>query len=166
MTKDWVHGVGHSPVCQILLQIVVTAVITSSPPAWTSSAGMLTTPAVFPFFSDCTAASTSLRRMVWSSSVSVLVQFSTDGSPLASWLYSSEQYSVYRFSICRSSVKHFPERSWTGYSLSPVSQWSNLRKNNSKRAYQLVKDLTTVYRGKQLLSKIVQEKVSQKSDRY
>ena len=41
MTKDWVHGVGHSPVCQILLQIVVRAVITSSPPAWTSSAGML-----------------------------------------------------------------------------------------------------------------------------
>ena len=33
MTKDWVHGVGHSPVCQILLQIVVRAVITSSPPA-------------------------------------------------------------------------------------------------------------------------------------
>ena len=27
MTKDWVHGVGHSPVCQILLQIVVRAVI-------------------------------------------------------------------------------------------------------------------------------------------
>ena len=23
MTKDWVHGVGHSPVCQILLQIIV-----------------------------------------------------------------------------------------------------------------------------------------------
>ena len=39
MTKDCVHGVGHSPVCQILLQIVVRAVITSSPPAWTSSAG-------------------------------------------------------------------------------------------------------------------------------
>ena len=35
----WVHEVGHSPVCQILLQIVVRAVITSSPPAWTSSAG-------------------------------------------------------------------------------------------------------------------------------
>ena len=30
MTKDWVHGVCHSPVCQILLQIVVRAVITSS----------------------------------------------------------------------------------------------------------------------------------------
>ena len=30
------------------------------------------------------------------------------------WLYSSEQYSVHRFSICRSSVRHFPERSWTG----------------------------------------------------
>ena len=42
----------------------------------------------------------------------------------------------------------------------------NLRKNNSKRAYQLVKDLTTVYRGKQLLSKIVQENASQKNERY
>ena len=59
MTKDWIHRVGHSPVCQILLQIVVRAVITSSPPAWTSSAGMLSTSADFPFFNDCTAASTS-----------------------------------------------------------------------------------------------------------
>ena len=83
MTKDWVNGVGHSPVCQILLQIVVRAVITSSPPTWTSSAGMLLTPADFPFFNNCTAASTSLRRMGWSSSVSVWGQFSTDGSPLA-----------------------------------------------------------------------------------
>ena len=81
MTKDWVHGVGHSPVCQILLQLVVRAVITSSPPARTSSAGMLSTPADFPFFNDCTAASTSLRRMGWSSSVSVWGQFSTVGSP-------------------------------------------------------------------------------------
>ena len=113
MTKDWVHGVGHSPVCQILLQIVVRAVITFSPPAWTSSAGMLLTPADFPFFNDCTAASTSLRRMGWSSSVSVWVQFSTDGSPLAFWLYSSEQYSVHQFSISHSSVRHFPELSWT-----------------------------------------------------
>ena len=113
MTKDWVHGVGHSPVCQILLQTVVRAVITSSPPAWTSSAVMLSTPADFPLFSDCTAASTSLRRKGWSSSVSVWVQFSTDGFPFALWLYSSEQYSVHRFSICHSSVRHFPERSWT-----------------------------------------------------
>ena len=101
MTKDW------------LLQIVVKAVITSSPPSWTSSAGMLSTPADVPFFSDCTAASTSLRRIKWSSSVSVWGQFSTDRSPLALWLYSYEQYSVHRFSICRSSVRHFPERSWT-----------------------------------------------------
>ena len=94
MTKDWVHEVGHSPVCQILLQIVVRAVITSPPPVWTSSAGMLSTPADFPFFNDYTAASTPL-------------------CPLALWFYSSEQYSVRRFSICRSSVRHFPERSWT-----------------------------------------------------
>ena len=113
MTKDWVYGVGHSPVCQILLQIVVRAVITSSPPAWTSSAGMLSTPSDFPFLNDCAAASTSLRRMGWSSSAFVKVQYSTDRSPLALWLYSSEQYSVHLFSICHSSVRHFPERSWT-----------------------------------------------------
>ena len=83
MTKDCVHGVGHSPVCHILLQIVVRAAITSSLPAWTSSAGLLSTPADFPFFGDCTAASTSLRRMGWSSSVSVWGQSSTDGSPVA-----------------------------------------------------------------------------------
>ena len=62
----------------LLSQIVVRAVITSSPPAWTSSAGILLTPADFPFFNDCTAASTSLRRMGWSSSVSVWGQFSTE----------------------------------------------------------------------------------------
>ena len=45
--------------------------------------------------------------------LSVWVQFCTDKFPLALWLYSSEQYSVHRFSICRSSVRHFPERSWT-----------------------------------------------------
>ena len=95
------------------MQLVVSAVITSSPPAWTSSTGMLSTPADLPFFSDCTAASTSLRRMGWSSSVSVWGQFSTDGSPMALQLYSSEQYSVHRFSICHSSVRHFPERPWT-----------------------------------------------------
>ena len=50
--EDWVQGVGHSPVCQILLQIVVRGVITSSPPAWTSSAGMLLTPVDFPSFND------------------------------------------------------------------------------------------------------------------
>ena len=73
MNKDWVHGASHSPVCQIFLQIVVRAVITSSPLAWASSAGMLSAPAGFPFFSDCdcTAASISVRRMGWSSSVFV-----------------------------------------------------------------------------------------------
>ena len=79
MTKDWVHGVGHSPVCQILLQIVVREVITSSPPAWISSAGTLSTPADFPFFSDCTAASTSLRKMGWY--CSELYNYKANGGP-------------------------------------------------------------------------------------
>ena len=86
---------------------------------------MLSTPADFPFFSDCTAASTSLQRMGWSSSVSVWGQSSTDGSPLALWLYSSVQYSVHRFSISRSSVRHFSELSWTVV-VNLVSQWSSL----------------------------------------
>ena len=113
MTKDRVHGVGHSPVCQILLHIAMKAAITSSLPSWTSSAGMLSTPADFPFYNNCTAASTSLRRMGWSFSLSVWWQSSTDGSPLAWWLYGSVQYSVHRFIISRSSVRHFPELSWT-----------------------------------------------------
>ena len=71
ITKEWVHRVGHSAVCQSLWQIVVRAVMTSSPSAWTSSAGMLSTPADFSFFSDCTAASTSLWRMGWLTSVCV-----------------------------------------------------------------------------------------------
>ena len=95
LTKDWVHRVGHSSVCQILSQIVVRAVITSSPHAWTSTSGMLSTSADFSFFSACTAASNSLQRIGWSSSVSVWGQFSTNGSPLALWLYSSVQYFVH-----------------------------------------------------------------------
>ena len=42
----------------------------------------------------------------------------------------------------------------------------NPRKNNSKRAYHLVKNLTTVNEEKLLLSKIVQENASQKNERY
>ena len=42
----------------------------------------------------------------------------------------------------------------------------NLKKNNRKRAYQFVKDLSTVKQGKAILSKIVQENASQKRDRY
>ena len=34
-------------------------------------------------------------------------------SLLVLWLYSSVQYSVHRFSISRSSVRYFPEWSWT-----------------------------------------------------
>ena len=96
-----------------LLQIFVIAVITSSPPAWTSSAGMLSTPADFLFFDDSIAASTSFLRMGWLSSVSVWGQLSADGSQLVLLLYSSEQYSVHRFSISQFYVWHFPKQSWT-----------------------------------------------------
>ena len=55
--------VGHSPVFQILLQIEVRMSIMASASAWTNSAGMLSTPADFPIFSDLTDASTSSRRI-------------------------------------------------------------------------------------------------------
>ena len=54
--------VSHSPVFQILLHIVVRMSV-MAPPAWTNSAGMLSTPADFPIFSALTAASTSSRRI-------------------------------------------------------------------------------------------------------
>ena len=54
--------VGHSPVFQILLQIVVRMSVMASAPAWINSAGMLSTPADFPIFSALTAASTCSRR--------------------------------------------------------------------------------------------------------
>ena len=53
------------------------------------------------------------------------------------------------------------KENWIGEQCSESEE--NLRKNNSKRAYQLVKDLTTVKQGK---AKIVQENASQKSNRY
>ena len=64
MMRDWVHGVDHAPVCEILLQIVNRALIMASRLACTSSAGTLSTPAEFPFLSDVTAAST-LREGCW-----------------------------------------------------------------------------------------------------
>ena len=51
------------------------------------------------------------------------------------------------------------KENWIGEQCSEIEE--KLRKNNSKRAYQHVKDLNTVKQGK-----IVQENASQKSDRY
>ena len=56
--------VGHSPVFQILLQIVVRMSVMAPPFAWTNSAGMLSTPVDFPIFSALTAASTSSLHLV------------------------------------------------------------------------------------------------------
>ena len=56
------------------------------------------------------------------------------------------------------------KENWIGEQCSETEE--NLRKNNSKRAYQLVKDLATVKQEKATTSKIVQENASQNSDRY
>ena len=56
------------------------------------------------------------------------------------------------------------KENWIGEHCSETEE--NLRKNNSKRAYQLVKDLTTVKLGKALRSKIIQVTALQKNERY
>ena len=56
------------------------------------------------------------------------------------------------------------KENWIGEQCSEIEE--NLRKNNSKRAYQLVKDLTTVKQGKATTVQIVQENASQKNERY
>ena len=84
ITRDWVHVVGHSPVFQILLQIVVRMSVMASAPAWINSAGMLSTPADFPIFSALTAASICSRRTGWCSSSGICGQSSTVGSPSVS----------------------------------------------------------------------------------
>ena len=71
--------VGHSSVFQILLQIVVRMSIMGFPPAWTNSAGMLSTLADFPIFSALTAAFTSSHRIGWCSSSGICGQSSTIG---------------------------------------------------------------------------------------
>ena len=43
-----VHGVGHSPVSQILLQMLVKVESMASPPFFINSAGMLSSPGDFP----------------------------------------------------------------------------------------------------------------------
>ena len=80
-----------------------------SPPVWTSSAGILSTPADFPFFSDATALSTSSRRIGCRYSSGGWLQSSTALSPWPSWLYSSEVH-VYYVHLLRISFfsKTFP----------------------------------------------------------
>ena len=58
--------------------------------------------------SNCTAASTSIRKIGW---LSVLVAGGTiifSGSPSTVWLYSSAQYSVHLFRISLVSVRQIP----------------------------------------------------------
>ena len=71
----------------------------------------------------------------------------------------SEKYKEVNNNIKRCMKK--AKENWIGEQCSEIEE--NMRKNNSKRAYQLVNDLTTVKQGK---AKIVQENASQKSNRY
>ena len=74
----------------------------------------------------------------------------------------SEKYREVNNKIRRYMKK--ANETWIGEECIEIEE--NLRKNNSKRAYQLVKNLTTVKQEKLLLSKIVEENASQKNERY
>ena len=75
---------------------------------------MLSTQADFPFFSDCTATSTSLRRVGWSSSVSEWGQLSRLLIDLLWPRDCTAQSSILSFgSVCLVVLRHFSERSWT-----------------------------------------------------
>ena len=56
------------------------------------------------------------------------------------------------------------KQNWIGEQCSEIEE--NLRKNTSERAYQLVRDLTTVKQGKATTVQDVQENASQKCERY
>ena len=75
----------------------------------------------------------------------------------------SEKYKEVNNNIKRCTEK--AKEYWIGEQCSEIEE--NLRKNNSKRAYQLMKDLTTVKQGK---ATTVQDRSgktnSQKNDRY
>ena len=82
MTSDFSQQVGHSPICQISLQMFVRASIIDPPPAWISSVGMLSAPADFPFLRDLTAVYISSRVIGWEFSLVAGGQLSIAGSPL------------------------------------------------------------------------------------
>ena len=90
IVSDWVHVVGHSPVYQILLQMLVRMSINASPPFFNNSIGMLSFPAPFPFFNDLTAVSISSRRIEKLSSFDDSCLARTQGSSLVWKLYSFE----------------------------------------------------------------------------
>ena len=74
----------------------------------------------------------------------------------------SEKYKEVNNNIKRCMKK--AKENWIGEQCGEIEE--NLRKNKSNRAYQLVKDLTTVKQGKVTTVQVVQENASQKSDRY
>ena len=63
----------------------------------------------------------------------------------------------------RLSCARKKKKKWAGEQCGEIEE--NPRKNNSKREYQLVKDLTTVKQGKATIT-TVQENASQKNERY
>ena len=73
-----------------------------------------------------------------------------------------EKYREEHNNIKRRLIK--AKENWIGEQCSETEE--NLRKNNSKRAYQLVKDLTTVKKGKLLQSKTAQEIALQKNESF
>ena len=112
MTKDWVHGVGHSPVTETASEILGKHHQKKKP--WVTAE-----------IPDLCDRRRELRKQI----------FELEGS---------EKYKEVNNNIKRCMKK--AKENWIGQQCSETEE--NLRKNNSKRAYQLEKDLTTVKQGK------------------
>ena len=114
MTKDLVQGMGHSPVCQILLQIIVRAVIRVSQPARISPAGIIVDPRWFSFLTQ-----PPLPLEGW-------------GSCLLGWYLDSliQLLGLHWCCGCTAeqycSVRHFPDLSWMVVVTFPVSRGSQV----------------------------------------
>ena len=106
---DFVHCSCQSLSLQILWQIIVTALIISSPP-FLSSPGILSTPGDFPFFMLFIASFTSSSN-TWVGSgfgSDFFSSYQNLSSTLIGCWYNSLQYSDHRSNTVFESVSRFP----------------------------------------------------------
>ena len=108
MTSDWVHAMGHSPICQTLWHILCGAAIMASPVAWICSTGMLSIPADLFIFKYFTAVSIYLWKIAcWSLLLieHILVSWSCMHGQV-------EEYAPHLVRMSWSSVRQFSSLSW------------------------------------------------------
>ena len=110
LIRDWVHGMGHSPVCHILLQILWKALVTASPPARTAPPRHCVSLEIFPSWAISQLLPPLPARLGNYQCRLLVGQSAPQGHPRL-WMYSSAQYSVRLFRMSLVSVRQFPSLS-------------------------------------------------------